>query len=164
MNSIRLVLLILSLGLMPAQTSHGCSCFNGGKFTKYSESASIVRGAIQRHGPQFVFENNSYPTMTVLVSEVVRGNYSNSNIVFIGDSGVDCFAPITANIYPINSEHLFAVFAQSEQQVLNGCGEVSVSIVDGEVNGGFLREGKWWRKSKWIEYSLDYDKFLQMLK
>ena len=53
----------------------------------------------------------------------------------------------------------FTVFSKDEKQGLGGCGEVSVSIVGDTVKGRKLNDVE----DDWIQYSEDYDKFIQTL-
>jgi len=162
MKLCRIVALLLIVFLAGPLASFACSCFNGGKFTEYTEGAWVIRGTVESHGKKPVDVNLAYPTMKVSVDEVIRGEYAHKTIEFLGDYGALCLAPIRPDLYKVGSQHLFMVTAEDRQQGLQGCGESSVEIIDDRVHGVYLREN-WWRRARLVRYSVAYDKFLKNL-
>lgn len=159
----RMLLLFLSFGLVSAQLAYACSCIYAGHFTEYSEGASVIRGTVESYGSRLEVDNTSYPTMKISVDGVIKGTYAHEIVDFVGDSGGDCFGSINPDLYPIGGEYLFVVVPEAEQQSLGGCGEASISIVDGKVIGQKWRR-KWLRRAELVEYSVDYQEFIRRLK
>lgn len=154
---LRASVLILVLSLLSSQYSHACDCMYAGDFTEYSKGQTVIRGKVNSYGPKLNHGQKLYETMTVTVDELVQGSFTHSTIEFIGDTGNLCLTYVDSDNYPIGSEHLFTVFSGNKKQGLGGCGEVSVSIIDGKVKGGKLRSGDW------VGYSIEYKKFVKTL-
>ena len=158
MRLIRVLILALAVSILSAQYSSACSCMYAGEFSEYSKEQTIIRGKVASYGPKLTHGQNFHETMTVNIDELVQGSFGHSTIEFIGDPGHLCLTYVDSETYPIGSEHLFAVFADDEKQGLGGCGEVSVSIVDGIIKGR-----KFDSKDNLIGYSMDYNMFVDIL-
>lgn len=96
--------------------------------------------------------------MNVSIAEVITGFIPHSFVEFTGDAEDLCLSYVDSKRYPIGSEHLFAVFSEHNKQDLGGCGEVSVSIVDGKVHGAEMGD------REIFKYSTGYDDFIKTVK
>ena len=139
--------------------SYACSCLYAGHFSEYSKEQTVIRGKVESYGAKLSHGKTLYETMTVSIEKLVRGSFQHPVIEFIGDPGNLCLTYVDSDTYSIGSEHLFTVFSKDEKQGLGGCGEVSVSIVGNTI------KGRKWNdvEDDWIQYSEDYDKFIQTL-
>ena len=155
---IRAIFLIAGLSLISPQLSHACSCAYMGKFIEYSEGHTIIRGEIKSYGPRLSHGEALHATMKVSIVEVITGSIPHTIIEFTGDPGHLCLTYVNSDRYPIGSEHLFTVHSQDKKQGLGGCGEVSVSIIDGKVKGFEFVDGER------VAYSIDYDDFIKLVK
>ena len=142
-----------------AEYSHACTCIYGGEFSKYSKEQTVIKGKVESYGPKLSHGQNLYETMTVSVGKVVQGSFSYPTIELIGDPGHLCLTYVDDETYPLGSEHLFIVLPEEKKQGLAGCGEVSVLIDGNVVKGRKLNDAE----DQWIQYSEDYDKFIQAL-
>lgn len=123
-----------------------CTCMYGGKFEIYSSSNPvIVRGTILSYGAKLRTNDRYFETVTIEISDIVKGNFQHSRVELQGDTGMSCFKYISSAAYPIGSEHLFSLSSNEPLQPLWGCGESSVQIsgsvaegIDGN-GGGFYK-------------------------
>lgn len=150
--------LILAVSFLSSQHSHACSCAYAGEFTEYSKGHTVIRGKVNSYG--LTPGGTGYETMTVSVDELIQGSFNHSMIEFIGDPGHLCLSNVNSVTYPIGSEHLFTVFSEDKKQGLGGCGEVSVSIIDGKVEGTKYTDVA---QENWAQYSIEYNKFVENL-
>lgn len=133
-----------------------CSCMYGGKFQDYSASYPVVvRGTVLSYGAQLRTNERYFETVTIEVSDVVKGTVQHSRVELQGDTGMSCFRYISSAAFPIGSEHLFSLSNSEQRQPLWGCGESSVrvrgSVVEGvDGNGGG-------------SYRVDIDEFINLL-
>lgn len=128
--------------LLSPLTTMACSCIYGGVFAEYSTAAeTIVRATITGYGPELSSIDNYYETMRVEVNDVIKGDLSQKVITIYGDTGMSCLSYITAEKYPLGSEHLIALPDNSDFQPLGapippkGCGEASVRVNGDQVEG-----------------------------
>jgi len=157
---IRTAFLILAILALSSQYSYACSCMYAGEFTEYSKGQTVIRGKIKSYGSKLSHGQNLYETMTVTVDNLIQGSFKHSMIEFIGDPGHLCLTYVNSETYAIGSEHLFTVFKEDKKQGLGGCGEVSVSIIDGKVEGTRYTDVS---QDNWASYSIDYNKFIENL-
>lgn len=151
-------LALIVLFLLPVN-SLACSCAYKGEFIKYSKGHTVIRGKVDSYGQKLRHGKSFHETMKVSVVELVQGSFEHPTIEFIGDPGHLCLTYVDSNNYPIGSEHLFTVLQKDKKQGLGGCGEVSVLIVEGKVNGRKLNDSG----DQWMRYSIYYDEFIQAI-
>ena len=144
---------------LSSEFSHACTCPYRGEFSEYSKEQTVIRGKVESYGPKLGHGEILYETMTVSIDRLVQGSFRHPRIEFVGDPGHLCLTYVDSDTYAIGSEHLFTVFSKDEKQGLGGCGEVSVSIVGNTVKGRKLNDVE----DDWIQYTEDYDKFIQTL-
>jgi len=154
---VRAIFLIAVLVLISLQSAYACSCTYRGKFTEYAKGSVVIEAEIKSYGTKLGHGKTLHKTMKVSITEVIKGTFSHTSIEFQGDPGHLCLSYVDSEKYPIGSKHLFAVLNE-QKQGLGGCGEVSVSIVGGKVNGIEMVDGKW------FQYSVDYDDFIKTVK
>ena len=155
---LRVICLSLVTLLIWAQNASACSCEYAGTFGKFSEGQTVIRGMITGYGPKLDHGETLYATMTVSVVEIINGSYAHRTVQFKGDPGHLCLTYVNSNRYLIGSEHMFVLFSDEKKQGLMGCGEVSVSITDGQIHGsGYVDD-------EWTNYSVGYDEFVVAIK
>lgn len=157
---IRTPLYIFVISAFSTQHASACSCAYAGEFAEYSKGQTIIKGTVISYGPKLSHGKNLYETMTVNVDELIQGAFVHSAIEFIGDPGHLCLAYIYSDNYPIGSEHLFTVLKEDKKQGLGGCGEVSVSIVNGKVEGTKYTDVN---NDNRVGYSIEYNLFVESL-
>lgn len=131
-----------------------------GKFSEYTshEDIGIVRAKVKSYGSQLSFGSTLYESMAVEALEVIKGKYSHRDLYLLGDPGNLCRDYVDSKRFPIGSEHLISISNEKLVQPLGGCGESSVIIQDGRVNGVVMEN------DKYIQYSTDLDDFLEEIK
>ena len=113
-----------------------CTCFYQGEFIEYSRSHPIViKGRVAFHGQQLRNRENTFTSMLIEVSEVIKGSLDERTVELEGDRGMSCLQYITAEQFPIDSEHLFLLSSAQPVQGLGVCGETSVRVNNGIVEG-----------------------------
>lgn len=159
MNSLAKIIQLACIVTVVLSSSYAiaCSCRYGGKFEVYSSSNPIVvRGTILSYGTELRNDDRFFETMTIEISDVVKGTIQHSRIELQGDTGVSCFKYISLNAYPIGSEHLFSLRSTEQLQPLWGCGESSIRI-KGSVAEGFDRNERGF-------YNIDLDELIGRIK
>ena len=110
----------------PASSSFACSCINGGEFANNSQySDEIIRAKVIaiNYGKKSL--GTFSKSMTVEVTDIIRGNFPHSELELIGDEyGVICGSRINSQ----KREFLFDIHNLEEKQVFSECGESSVLI------------------------------------
>ena len=130
-----------------------------GVFEEYSKLHPIVvRGTVHEHGDTLPNRSDYFKTMTVTVSETIKGSFPHTAFEFFGDTGMSCLRYITLEDYPIGSEHLFILESEEALQPLMVCGESSVLITQGTIQG-HLRDANGYHT-----YEQDLDEFLTKLR
>lgn len=138
-QKLRVVLLLISLCL--PGISMACSCAYAGKFVEYAlDGKGVVRAKIKNYGPRLSHGKTLYESMTVEVTQVVKGNYKAAELTLLGDPGHLCRAYVDSQRFEIGSEHFFAILDDDSRQALGGCGESSVIIKDDLVEGRELTD------------------------
>ena len=113
-----------------------CTCLYQGEFIEYSKkNPLVVRGIIEYNDFQVDSSIGNIRSMYLLITEVVKGDISYSRIRLSGGDGLSCEKRISRTEYPDGSEHFFILRNNREVQSLLGCGEVSVKIVDSNIEG-----------------------------
>ena len=141
-----------------SQTTFACSCMYAGKFIEYTSNGGIVRANVKELGSKLSHGDTLYESMTVEVSEVIKGQYNKKEITFLGDPGHLCRAYVDSERFKIGSEHLISISNNDPIQPLGGCGESAVVIKDGKVQGVEIID------KRYESYSIDLKDYLKMLK
>ena len=157
-----LLLLIFYFPLM-AGLAYACSCYLHPAFSEVAIGHTVIRGSVESFDRKPIDEEYSYPIITISISEVINGTFPHEKVELLGDPGWECLAGMDPSVFVVGEEFLFALRSEDFQQGLGGCAETYVKVDAGAIHGGYLRPAKWWRKSKWIEYSVDYDAFVESL-
>lgn len=119
-----------------ASSSYACSCAPAGVFEVFAEQHPfIVRGTVLQHGEKLPNNSGYFRTMTIGVSNTLKGNFPHSTFEFYGDTGMSCLRYITLDDYPVGSEHLFILASDEVLQPLMVCGESSLLINGDTVQG-----------------------------
>lgn len=117
-----------------------CTCMFAGVFAEFAEQHPIiVRGTIHQHGEKLPNNSSYFKTMTVVVSETVKGTFPHTAFEFYGDTGMSCLRYIALDDYPIGSEHLFILESEESLQPLMVCGESSL-LIQGDSVQGHIRD------------------------
>lgn len=123
-----------------ASGSYACSCAPGGVFEVFAEQHPvIVRGTVLQHGERLPNNSGYFRTMTIGVSNTLKGNFPHSVFEFYGDTGMSCLRYITLDDYPVGSEHLFILASDETLQPLMVCGESSL-LINGDTVQGLRRD------------------------
>ena len=126
-----------------------------GKFQVFAQSHPIVvRGTISKHGDALRINPEYFKDMTIAVTDVVKGDFPHTSFEFYGDTGMSCLRYITADDYPIGSEHLFILSDNSAVQPLMVCGESSVLIQGNTVVG----------RESFEKYTMKLDELIQLVR
>lgn len=136
-----------------------CTCMFAGIFEEFAEQHPIiVRGTVYQHGE--ILPNNSdyFKTMTIVVSETIKGSFPHTAFEFYGDTGMSCLRYITLDDYPIGSEHLFILESEESLQPLMVCGESSL-LIQGDTVQGHVRDA-----SGYHTYELDINELLERVR
>jgi len=151
---------LLFFALLISESSLACQCMYAGKFSEYTshEDIGIVRAKVMSYGAQLSFGSTLYESMAVEVLEVIKGKYSHRDLYLLGDPGNLCRDYVDSKRFSIGSEHFISIANQKLVQPLGGCGESSVIIQDGRVNGIVIEN------EKYIQYSADLDEFIEEIK
>ena len=160
---IRTVFLLAFCFLAVAGIAYACSCFLHPKFSEMARGNTVIRGSVESFGRKPIDEENAYPMLTVSISEVINGTFPYEKVELLGDPGWECLASMDPNVFAVGSEFLFVLGSEDFQQGLGGCAETYVKIDGDAIRGEYLREAKWWRKAKWVEYSVDYSEYIRGL-
>ena len=143
--------------LLSSSYAIACSCIYGGKFQTYSSSNPVViRGKVLSYGPELRSNDRYFETMTIEISDVVKGNIQHSRIELQGDTGMSCFKYISSSAYPIGSEHLFSLSSSEQRQPLWGCGESSIRINGSVAEGVDGNDGSF--------YKIDLDELISLVR
>lgn len=119
-----------------ASGSYACSCAPGGGFEVFAEQHPvIVRGTVLQHDERLPNNSDYFRTMTISVSNTLKGDFPHSTFEFYGDTGMACLRYITLDDYPVGSEHLFILASDDALQPLMVCGESSLLINGDTVQG-----------------------------
>jgi len=138
---------------------------DSGSFIEYANGElwgtpirSVVKATVKRYGLGRALNwGLGFTSMTVKVTEVIRGPFVHSELTLTGDDGgLSLSAPITEEQYPIGSEHYFSLSADTKIQPLDSCGESSVLIKGDTIEGGSTHYGL-------IIYTLDIQDFIRQL-
>jgi hypothetical protein len=144
-----------ALILLTAGSAFACSCLYVGPFEVYSRNYPIVvRGTVMDHGETLSINSDYFATMGIEVNEIVKGDYPHDAFDFYGDTGMSCLRYITAEDFPLGSEHFFILSDTNALQPLLVCGESSVRIEDSTVLG---REPG---ANGYVTYEMSVDEFL----
>lgn len=151
--------ILATIATLSFSSSVACTCLYMGMFEEFvKEHPVVVRGSIQEHGERLPNQIGYFRTMSVAVSETIKGNFAHSEIRFFGDTGMSCLRYITSEDYPIGSEHLFILESEESVQPLMVCGEASVRIVGNSVEGRALDSGIY------NTYRRNLDEFLELVR
>lgn len=157
-NSCSSRVLVAVTAALSMSSSLACSCFYAGVFDEYSRQQPIVvRGTVAEHGAQLRNRSGVFATMTVDVSDSVKGCFPHARFQFEGDTGKSCLRYITDNDYPIGSEHLFILASEESFQPLMSCGESSV-LIKGDKAEGHLMDVNGYRT-----YEVDLEELVESL-
>lgn len=151
--------LLATIAALSFGSSVACTCLYMGAFEEFAQSYRVVvRGTVLGYGEQLPNKSDYFKTMSVSVSESIKGEFAHSEIEFFGDTGMSCLQYITSEDYPIGSEHLFILESEGPVQPLLVCGESSVRIVGDSVEGQILDSGVY------SPYSKNLDEFLELVR
>lgn len=140
-------------------SSIACLCVYMGTFEEFSKlHPVIVRGTVYEHGQALRDRPGFFKTMTVTVSDTIKGSFPHTEVEFFGDTGMSCLRYITLEDYPLGSEHLFILESDKSAQPLIVCGESSVLITDSTVQG-HMRDA-----NGYLTYERDLEEFLDKVK
>lgn len=154
--SIRYKLILTVLAAFAINTSFACMCVNLGSFEEFATlHPIIVRGSVREYGEALPNGSGYFNTMTIEVSETIKGDFPHLVFQFYGDTGMSCLRYITAEDYPLGSEHLFILESGNSLQPLMVCGESSVRIVGTTVRGHTLDENGYQIYEKALEEVLN---------
>lgn len=145
------------LFMFSSQAAYACSCAYIGSFINYTKNGGVVRATIKEFGLKLSNGSTFYESMTVEVSQVIKGEYSEREITFLGDRGFNCRAYVDSERFKIGSEHLISLSNNDPIQPLGGCGESAVLIKDGKVHGEELIN------NKFESYSITLQDYFEML-
>jgi len=149
---------IIIVAALSFGSSLACSCHYMGVFEEFvKEHPIVVRGTVQKHGEQLRDQSSSFKTMSIVVSETIKGNFPHSEFEFFGDTGMSCLRYITLENYPVGSEHFFILESEEFNQPLMVCGESSVLIMGDIVKGYSLHGG-------YSTYEKDLNVFLEQIR
>jgi hypothetical protein len=144
--------------LLATGGAFACSCFYVGTFDVYSRHYPIVvRGTVTDHGETLSINSDYFATMGIEVNERVKGDYPHDAFDFYGDTGMSCLRYITAEDFPLGSEHFFILSDTNALQPLLVCGESSVRIEGNTVHGQELGP------DGYTPYAMPVDEFLSRL-
>ncbi|KKO10923.1 hypothetical protein LCGC14_0024060 [marine sediment metagenome] len=144
--SVRILSLSMKGGLVVVATlfasaSFACTCIFSGAFEVFAEQHPvIVRGKVLQHGERIPNNSGYFKTMTIVVSDTLKGSFPYSTFEFYGDTGMSCLRYITLDDYPVGSEHLFILASDESLQPLMVCGESSL-LINGDTVQGRVRDG-----------------------
>lgn len=139
-------------------SSIACTCLYMGTFEEFAtEHPVIIKGTVQEYGEQLHNRSGYFQTMSIAVSESIKGSFPHSRLELFGDTGMSCLRYISSEDYPIGSEHLFILESDELVQPLMVCGEASVQITGETVTGHSLHSG--YRK-----YERNLDEFLAQIR
>lgn len=142
-----------------ASGSYACSCVSAGVFEVFAEQHPIiVRGTVLQHGERLPINSDYFRTMTIGVSNTLKGDFPHSTFEFYGDTGMSCLRYITLDDYPIGSEHLFILASDEALQPLMVCGESSL-LINGDTVQGQVRDGNGYRT-----YEIDLNELLDRVR
>lgn len=100
--------IVATLIALSTSFSFACMCIFMGAFADFSKlHPNVVRGTVIGYGEELQNQSNYFKTMTVTVTESIKGAYPHDEVRFRGDTGMSCLRYITRDDYPIGSEHLF---------------------------------------------------------
>ena len=137
----QLNILLAAVFAIASSSSLACTMLYQGPFATFAQMQPvIVRARVIAHGDSLHSRADYFEEMTVAVSEVIKGDYSNERIEFFGDTGMSCLRYITLEQFPIGSEHLFILEGSKPRQPLMAVGESSVRIEGDTVHGRDLAE------------------------
>ena len=146
--------------LFQAQTTSACSCFIGDDFVENSRLyENIIRAKVIEYGEQLEkAPYESYDSMVVELTNIIRGNFNHSQLKLIGsDYSFDCLDVIDYQRFKIGQEFLFLINSDEEVQELYDCGEYSVLIENNIVKSyRFSEEG-------YEVYSTNLEKMLEKM-
>jgi hypothetical protein len=139
--------------------SMACSCAYMGKFIEYTSGGNgVIHARIISYGPRLPHGNTLYESMVVEVIEVIKGKYTEQEIIFLGDPGHLCRAYVDSQKFAVGSEHFISIGSEEPIQPLGGCGESSVIIK------GDLIEGIEITDSGYEPYTLKVHDLVKLLK
>lgn len=128
--------IVIAVAALTVSTAVACTCFYAGTFEVFAKKYPIiVRAVVDSHGGRLPHNPTVYRTMTVTVSETIKGSFPHTSFEFFGDTGMSCLAYITREDFPVGSEHFFILEDDQPSQPLMVCGEASVSIHGDSIQG-----------------------------
>lgn len=151
--------MLVTMAALFFSSSFACTCLYMGTFEEFvKEHPIVVRGTVKEHGEELATQPGYFKTMSVVVSESIKGSFPHSELQFIGDRGMSCLRYITLEDYPVGSEHLFILESEESTQPLMVCGEASVRIRGNSVEGYSLDDGSY------SAYERNLDEFLELIR
>lgn len=151
--------MVTIVAALSMSASFACMCIFAGIFEEFAEQHPIiVRGTVLEHGEELPNISDSFKTMTVFVTNTVKGNFPHTTFDFYGDTGMSCLRYIALNDYPIGSEHLFILESDEPLQPLMVCGESSL-LINGNIVQGHIREASGYRTDE-----VDLNELLERLR
>ena len=152
-------LVLVFVTIFFSNTSIACSCLYAGKFSDYvAGDKGVVRATNMKYGPKLSHGGTLYESMFVEVTDVIKGEYNSKELTLLGDPGHLCRDYVNSMRFKIGSEHLISISSEEAIQPLGGCGESSVVIKDGKVEGVERKDNK---NNK---YSIDLNDLIKLLK
>ncbi len=138
--------------------SFACSCDYVGKFSEYTlGDKGIVRATVKEYGPKLPHGETLYESMTVEITDVIKGKYNNKKLTLLGDPGHLCRDYVDSTRFKVGTEHLISISSEKTTQPLGGCGESSVAIKDDQI------VGVEWKDNKRNNYSMNLREFVKLL-
>ena len=139
--------------------SFACTCMYAGVFEVFAEQHPIiVRGTVRQHGERLPNNSRYFKTMTIGVSNTLKGNFPHDTFEFYGDTGMSCLRYITLDDYPVGSEHLFILSSDESLQPLMVCGESSL-LINGNTVQGHTQDASGYRT-----YEMDLNELLDQVR
>ncbi|PCI74710.1 MAG: hypothetical protein COB20_14710 [SAR86 cluster bacterium] len=146
-----LIILIAIAG----SSSLACTSIYIGKFQNFSNTQPIVvRATVVIHGESLRSRADYFEEMTVVVTDVIKGDFPYRSFTFFGDTGMSCLRYITREEFQIGSEHLFILQNAEARQPLLVAGESSVRIEGDTIYGRDLFE----------EYTMPLEELVELVK
>ncbi|GAB4541948.1 MAG: hypothetical protein Tsb0014_34220 [Pleurocapsa sp.] len=143
--------------LFQASESLACSCFYHGEFARNSIfHEGVIRAKVVKYGQKY--HDTIFKTMTVEITNVIKGDFNHSTLEFIGDLGGSCREYISSNKFGIGQEFLFVIGDREKVQELAGCGESSILVDDDTVKGYKLTS------NGYESYSMSLDAMIKEMK
>ena len=150
--------LIMVISALFSAPSFSCSCSYAGNFVEYTlGKKGVVKATIKEFGQKLPHGKTLYESMTVEITEIIKGNYKGKQLTLLGDPGDLCRDYVDSRRFKIGSQHLILLSNENSSQPLDGCGESSVVIRNGKV------EGVEWKDKKKIKYTIELNTFIKKI-